>query len=149
MRLGFPSKFPPEQKHAPRHGCHNVRQQCLLTNRRRRSTNNSSDDYKKRFSRSIRIRNDVTHCSECYREFLQFELRVRRQRKIRRERVRWGIAGAVLALALVLVFLRRDFIFGSKRPPNAELAYNPRIINIESMSPPTTGGRRKTTVLLQ
>jgi hypothetical protein len=82
----------------------------------------------------------VTHCSECYREFLEFQSAVSRQRLIRREAIRWGIAVAVLAMALVVVYMRRDFIFGSKRPQNAELAYNPRTINIESMSRAATRG---------
>jgi hypothetical protein len=46
-------------------------------------------------------------------------------------------------MAFVVVYLRRDFIFGSKRPQNAELAYNSRTINIESMSRSATGGGEK------
>lgn len=85
----------------------------------------------------------VTHCSECYREFLDLQSALNRQRRIRQEAIRWGIAAAVLAMALVVVFMRRESIFGSKRPQNAELAYTPRTINIESMSRSVTGGGEK------
>jgi hypothetical protein len=61
-----------------------------------------------------------------YREFLEFQSSAMRERRIRREMVRWGIAVAVLAMALLAVYVRRDVIFGSKRPQNAELAYVPR-----------------------
>ncbi|MBV9266794.1 MAG: hypothetical protein JO061_11555 [Acidobacteriaceae bacterium] len=44
-----------------------------------------------------RIWEHVTHCSECYREFLEFQSATCRQRRTRRETVRWGIAVAVLA----------------------------------------------------
>jgi hypothetical protein len=43
-------------------------------------------------------------------------------------------------MALLAVFLRRDFIFGSKRPQNAELAYNPRTIVLASMTRSAEGG---------
>jgi len=46
-------------------------------------------------------------------------------------------------MALVVVFTRRGDIFGSKRPQNAELAYNPQTIDIESMSRSVGGGREK------
>ena len=85
----------------------------------------------------------VTHCSECYREFLEVQSVATRQRRIRRETIRWGIAAAVLATVMVVVFLTRGSLLGSKRPQNAELAYNPRTINIESMSRSVNGGGEK------
>ena len=85
----------------------------------------------------------VTHCSECYREFLEFQTALSRKRRLRREAVRWGIAAAVLAMALVVVFAKPGDIFGSKRPQNAELAYNPQTIDIESMSRSVGGGGEK------
>src|SRR3954454_5966801 len=42
----------------------------------------------------------VTHCSECYREFLHFQSDIRRHRRIRRESIRWSIAAAAVVLAL-------------------------------------------------
>lgn len=85
----------------------------------------------------------VTHCSECYREFLDLQSAISGRRRTRREVLLWGIAAAALAIAFVAIYLRRDFIFGSKRPQNAELAYNPRTINIESMTRSATGGGEK------
>ena len=85
----------------------------------------------------------VTHCSECYREFLGFQRAASHQRQIRRESIRWGIAVAVIVLALVVVYVRRGFLFESKRPQNAELAYVPRTIDIESMTRSLSGGGEK------
>lgn len=85
----------------------------------------------------------VTHCSECYREFLNFQIALSRKRRRRQEAVRWGIAAAVLAIALILVFARRGEIFGSKRPQNAELAYSPQTIDVESMTRSVNGGGEK------
>ena len=85
----------------------------------------------------------VTHCSECYREFLEFQAALAGKRRLRREAVRWGIAAAALAMALVVVHAKRGDIFGSKRPQNAELAYNPQTIDIESMSRSVAGGGEK------
>jgi len=85
----------------------------------------------------------VTHCSECYREFLELQTALTQQKRIRHQAIRWGIAAAVLAIAFAVIYLRRDFLFGSKRPQNAELAYNLRTIDIESMSRSATGGGEK------
>ena len=85
----------------------------------------------------------VTHCSECYREFLEFQSALTQKGHLKREAVRWGIAAAVLAMALIVVFAKRGDIFGSKRPQNAELAYNPQTIDIESMSRSAGGGGEK------
>lgn len=84
----------------------------------------------------------VTHCSECYREFLALRSAFAQQNRIRRESLRWGIAAAVIALAFALVYINRGPLFGgSKRPQNAELAaYHPRIIDIPSMSRGIGGG---------
>lgn len=85
----------------------------------------------------------VTHCSECYREYLDFQSALNRKRHLRGEAVRWGVAAAVLAMALVVVFARRGDIFGSKRPQNAELVYNPQTIDIASMSRSVNRGGEK------
>ena len=85
----------------------------------------------------------VTHCSECYREFLVFQSAASRRRQIRRESIRWSIAVAVIVLALVVVYVRRGFLFEPKRPQNAELAYVPRTIDIESMTRSLSGDGEK------
>ena len=90
----------------------------------------------------------VTHCSECYREFMQFEAARRRDKRIRRESTRWGIAAAALVLALTVLYVNRGFIFESKRPQNAELAYVSRTIDIESMTRSLSGGGEKKSFYL-
>jgi hypothetical protein len=84
----------------------------------------------------------VTHCSECYREFLSFQLAASRRKRIQREAMRWGIAAVALVIGFILIYLRVEFI--SKGPQNAEIAYKPRTVNIESMTRSAAGvGERK------
>jgi hypothetical protein len=65
----------------------------------------------------------ITHCSECYREFLAFNNAFRQQAKTRRVRVGWGAAvAAIILLVAVLVGIRQGSLF-QKRPQNAELAW--------------------------
>jgi hypothetical protein len=86
----------------------------------------------------------VTHCSECYREYLGFRSAITQRNKVRKEALRWAFAGAVVLLALaIFLFVRGAGQNGSKRPQNAELAYIPRTINIESMTRSATGGGEK------
>jgi hypothetical protein len=77
----------------------------------------------------------VTHCSECYREFLDFRLKHKGRAKRRSLLIGWGIAAAVLALAGGLFFVRQQRnSVRSERPPNAEVAYQKRTIDIPSMT---------------
>ena len=76
----------------------------------------------------------VTHCSECYREFLDFRLRHKGPAKKRTLLVWWGVAAAVLAVALGLFFANRRNAVGPERPQNAEVAYVKRTIDIPSMT---------------
>lgn len=77
----------------------------------------------------------VTHCSECYREFLAFKAALDKQTSRRKATLRWSLAGAAIVAALVIFLLARaSFDGGSKRPQNAELAYVPRTIVMKSMS---------------
>src|SRR5436305_13765625 len=65
----------------------------------------------------------ITHCSECYREFLGFNNAFRQRAKVRRARVGWALAVAAVVLVVgVLIGLRQASIF-PKRPQNAELAW--------------------------
>jgi hypothetical protein len=77
----------------------------------------------------------VTHCSECYREFLDFRLKQKGHAKRRSLLIGWGVAAAILALAVGLFFARRQFnAVGPERPQNAEVAYHKRTIDIPSMT---------------
>jgi hypothetical protein len=73
----------------------------------------------------------VTHCSECYREFLGFRSQAMRHARNRRLVVIWGLAAAVVAIAFGLFFLRRQTSLN--RPQNAELEYAKKLVDIESM----------------
>lgn len=85
----------------------------------------------------------VTHCSECYQEFLSIQTALSRERRIRHDSIRWGIAAAAIVLALTVLFVKGGFIFESKRPQNAELAYRPRTIDIVSMTRSLSSGGEK------
>jgi len=75
----------------------------------------------------------VTHCSECYGEFLAFKETFRQRAQVRRAQVGWGLAIAALALfAGVLVAVRQGSIL-TERPQNAELAWTKRTVVVPSM----------------
>jgi len=77
----------------------------------------------------------VTHCSECYREFLDFRLEHKGHAKKRSLLIGWGVAAAILALAVGLFFASRQRNgVGPERPQNAEVAYHKRTIDIPSMT---------------
>ena len=83
----------------------------------------------------------VTHCSECYREFLGFIEAFRG--RVRRTRVVWGVAvAAVVLVAAVLAGLRPGFWF-SKRPQNAELAWVDDTIVVPSETRSGNAGEQK------
>lgn len=73
----------------------------------------------------------VTHCSECYREFLGLRAQAMHQARSRRLFLTWGIAAAIAAIAVGLFFVRRQA--NLNRPQNAELAYVKKTVDIESM----------------
>jgi hypothetical protein len=85
----------------------------------------------------------VTHCSECYREFLGFNNAFRQQAKVRRVRVTWGLAVAAIAiLVAVLVGIGQGSLF-QKRPQNAELAWVKRTIVVPSSVRSADSGEQK------
>jgi hypothetical protein len=77
----------------------------------------------------------VTHCSECYREFLDMRLKYKGEVSKRRLFARWGLAAAIFAVAVGLFFASRQrSTVGPERPQNAEVAYNKRTIDIPAMT---------------
>jgi len=72
----------------------------------------------------------VTHCSECYREFLGLRGELRRKAKARLAKI--GVAAAT-ATALIVggTFLAIRGSTSAKRPLNAELVFRQRIVDLQ------------------
>ncbi len=76
----------------------------------------------------------VTHCSECYREFLGTRAAIKRRQKTQRVVVGLGVA-AVLAVAAIALFTNRQGgTPRSERPQIAEQIYRPRLVDLEGRS---------------
>jgi hypothetical protein len=76
----------------------------------------------------------LTHCSECYREFLAARAAMQQRMKVRRVRAGWGLAAAAVLIAVFAFFAVRQAGFHPGRPQNAELAYREKTVNIPSMT---------------
>jgi hypothetical protein len=79
----------------------------------------------------------VTHCSECYREFLGFRGDLRRKLTTRRVKVSLGLAAAVILVAASVFFASRHSAqdgSGSPSPQIAERVFRPRIVDLEGRS---------------
>jgi hypothetical protein len=74
----------------------------------------------------------VTHCSECYREFLGFRAEVRREAQARAVR-RWLLA-ALLVLGFVGVFFGVREFQQTNRPQTAELTFRRRVVYLEGVT---------------
>jgi hypothetical protein len=68
----------------------------------------------------------ITHCSECYREFLEFNNAFRARARARKVRARRAVAVATILVVVAFVFLMR--------PQNAELAYAKVTVDIPSVT---------------
>ncbi len=85
----------------------------------------------------------ITHCSECYREFLGFNNAFRERAKVRRARVGWALAAATVVLVVgVLVALSQGSFF-TKRPQNAELAWVDDTVVVPSETRSGNAGEEK------
>ena len=72
----------------------------------------------------------VTHCSECYREFLGLRAESRRKAKARLAKI--GLAAATAAALIVGgTFLAIRESTRPKRPQNAELVFRQRIVDLQ------------------
>lgn len=89
----------------------------------------------------------LTHCSECYREFLNARIAMKERMKVRRARVGWGLAAAAAIIAVFAFLALRQTGFHLGRPQNAELAYRKKTVNIPSMTRGEGGGDSKPMVL--
>jgi len=74
----------------------------------------------------------VTHCSQCYREFLGYRAELQRQPK-----ARWAKIGVAAAVAAIIVGIGALWVIrestGPKRPQNAdgELVFQPRLVDLQ------------------
>jgi hypothetical protein len=75
----------------------------------------------------------VTHCSECYREFLGFRAEAKREAQAGRIRKRLMLAGLLAAGFAAAFFGVREFQ-QTKRPQNAELTFRHRVIYLEGVT---------------
>jgi hypothetical protein len=75
----------------------------------------------------------LTHCSECYREFLALRRQLKSAAWKRSHLVRLG-GMAVLILVGLVVWYSRESLINTQRPQNAELAYSKLTIDIPTMT---------------
>jgi hypothetical protein len=77
----------------------------------------------------------VTHCSECYREFLDLRAARKRRKIAQRVGVGLGVAAMIAVVGSVIIFGNRQGAGPRpERPKNAELVYRPRIVDLEGWS---------------
>jgi hypothetical protein len=93
----------------------------------------------------------ITHCSECYREFLAFNNAFRRGVTARRTRLVWAVATAAAVMAIALLFAVRQGVFRFERPQNAELAFQPRLVDLQgrSITRSAGGNQEQKPIILQ
>jgi len=71
----------------------------------------------------------VTHCSECYREFLWFRAQLQRKAKARLAKI--AVAAATAALIAAGTFLALRESTPPERPQNAGLVFRQRIVDLQ------------------
>src|SRR6201995_2901596 len=91
----------------------------------------------------------VTHCSECYREFLDFNNAFRERARARRTQLRWAAFGAGVAVLAAVSAGIYDAEFARKRPQNAEPTWVKRTVDIQSMERSATHNQPNTPIFLQ
>jgi hypothetical protein len=93
----------------------------------------------------------VTHCAECYQEFLDLRAGMKQRQEHQRFGFRLAVAAAVVAVAAVVILANRQSAGPrSVRPQGAELIYRPRFVNLEglSMTRSEKGQEEKKPILL-
>jgi hypothetical protein len=75
----------------------------------------------------------VTHCSECYREFLAYRATGRGRLHASKVRVAWVVAAAVILAAGVAFFVAKRGPGGtpSPQPPTVARVFRPRVVDLE------------------
>jgi hypothetical protein len=73
----------------------------------------------------------VTHCSECYREYLAYRTVGRERTNSTKVRVAWAVAAAVLiAAGLALILVKRGQS-PAPGPPTIARVFRPRVVDLE------------------
>jgi len=90
----------------------------------------------------------ITHCSECYRDFLAFNTAFRSEATAKRARAGWTLAAGLVVVALGLIFAVRQGWFSTQRPQNAELAYIKQTVDIPSMTRSAEAGGDKPPIVI-
>src|SRR5690348_9809752 len=89
----------------------------------------------------------LTHCSECYREFLDLNNAYRDRVKARRVRARWGVGAIATIVVLAAIFGWTRSSFGPARPQNAEVAYVKKTVDVPSFTRSAGAGEPKPIML--
>jgi hypothetical protein len=77
----------------------------------------------------------VTHCSECYREFLGFRAELRRKTKRRQAVVRSALVTTTVVIVAVVFFsVRQTTSHGLNGNQIAQTTFTPRIVDLEGRS---------------
>lgn len=93
----------------------------------------------------------ITHCSECYREFLDFRAAIKRRQKVQRVGGAFTLAAVIIVVGAVLILANRK---GTRPPPNrpqiTDLIYRPRMVDLGglSMTRSERGNTEKKAILL-
>jgi hypothetical protein len=93
----------------------------------------------------------ITHCAECYREFLDIRAGMKRRQKAQRMGIGLGVAAAIIAVAAIVILGNRQGAGPRpERPQIAELVYHPRFVDAEgwSMTRSEAGKEEKKPILL-
>lgn len=90
----------------------------------------------------------VTHCAECYREFLAFGESARR-RSTSQKRLVWGLVAAAVLALVIYSGVRYFRILVPERPQIAELQYRKTVVDIESMTRAGENPGEKKPILLE
>src|ERR1044071_676786 len=73
----------------------------------------------------------VTHCSDCYREFLDIRAAMKQRQKNRRTAIGVGLAAVVAAGAIITFINHKPGILPLERPQIAEQTFRPRLVDLE------------------
>ena len=77
----------------------------------------------------------LTHCSECYREFLDIRAGMKQRKKAQRVGIGLGVAAGIIAVGAIIILGNRQGV--GRRPEHPQIAeriYRPRMVDLEGLS---------------